>query len=137
MPPAAPPTIDVTVVGRNPGQRPGIRLHRVRHLDDQDRTRRHGLPVTTPARTILAQAAVLAPRDLERTIVETRRQRLVTAPSASSWRSTAGDRKAFETDRRRDADLQANGYIVLRITARQLRHEPLYVAARLGALLTR
>lgn len=207
--PAPPPTVDVTVVGRNPGQRPGIRLHRVRELAAEDRARRHGLPVIAAARTVLDQAAVLAPRDLECTIDEARRQRLVTdasliaavhrAPNhrgARAMRTTLasreephmtrseaeermlalvraadlaafetnrnvrgyevdflwraqhvivevdswqfhGDRKAFETDRRRDADLQAAGYTVLRITARQLRREPLYVAARLGALLAR
>lgn len=207
--PTPPPTVDVTVVGRNPGQRPGIRLHRVRELAAEDRARRHGLPVTAPSRTILDQAAVLAPRDLERTIDEARRQRLVTDASLIAavqrapnhrgaravrtaldsqgephmtrseaeermlalvraadlrafetnrnvrgyevdflWRAEHvivevdswqfhGDRKAFETDRRRDADLHAAGYTVLRITARQLRREPLYVAARLAALLTR
>jgi very-short-patch-repair endonuclease len=206
---APPPTVDVMVVGRDPGQRPGIRLHRVRHLAPEDRTRRHGLPVTTPARTVLDLAAVLAPRDLERTIDEARRQRLVSDASLIAavqrapnhrgaravrtaleapnephmtrseaeelmlalvraadlpgfetnrlvqghtvdfiWRAQRviveidswqfhGDRKAFETDRRRDADLHAAGHTVLRITARQLRREPLYVAARLGALLAR
>ncbi|MDQ3607507.1 MAG: DUF559 domain-containing protein [Actinomycetota bacterium] len=206
--PAPPPTVAVMVVGRDPGQRPGICLHRVRHLAPKDRTSRHGLAVTTPARTILDQAAVLPARDLERTIDEARRQRLVAEASLIAavqrapnhrgaravptaleapnephmtrfeaeermlalvraadlprfetnrlvqghtvdflWRAQRvvvevdswqfhGDRKAFEDDRRRDADLAA-GHRVLRITARQLRREPLYVAARLGALLTR
>lgn len=207
--PTPPPPVDVTVVDRNPGQRPGIRLHRVRHLAVEDRARRHGLPVTAPSRTVLDQAVVLAPRELERAIVEARRRRLVTdasliaavqrapnhrgAPALRTvlasqdephmtrseaeermlalvqaadlpafetnravlrytvdflWRAQRvvveidswqfhGDRKAFETDRRRDADLQAAGHHVLRITARQLRREPLYVAARLAALLSR
>jgi very-short-patch-repair endonuclease len=47
------------------------------------------------------------------------------------------DRRRFESDRRRDADLQAHGYAVLRVTWRQLRREPLFVAARLAALLAR
>jgi very-short-patch-repair endonuclease len=207
--PATPPTVEVTVVGRDPGQRPGIRAHRVRCLAAADRTRRHGLPITTPARTILDQAAVVAPRDLERTIDEARAQRLVTDASliavvqrASNHRGARAvraalenqdephmtrseaeehmlalvraadlppfetnrrllghtvdflwraqrvvvevdswqfhrDRKRFEADRRRDADLQAAGHRVLRITARQLRREPLFAAARLGALLGR
>ncbi|MDQ3609528.1 MAG: endonuclease domain-containing protein, partial [Actinomycetota bacterium] len=63
-----------------------------------------------------------------------RAQRVVV--EVDSWQFH-GDRKAFEDDRRRDADLQAAGHRVLRITARQLRREPLYVAARLGALLAR
>jgi len=44
-------------------------------------------------------------------------------------------RQRFEADRRRDADLQAAGYAVLRVTWRQLHREPVFVAARLGALL--
>lgn len=36
------------------------------------------------------------------------------------------DRRRFESDRRRDADLQAHGYAVLRVTWRQLRREPLF-----------
>jgi very-short-patch-repair endonuclease len=42
---------------------------------------------------------------------------------------------AFERDRRRDADLQARGYRVLRVTWRQLTGDPDWVAARLSALL--
>lgn len=207
--PTLPPTVEVIVVGRNPGRREGIRVHRARSLDPEDRTRRHGLPITAPARTILDQAAVLAARELERAIDEARAQRLVNdaslvaavrrAPNHRGARAvrahleTAGephmtrseaeermlalvraadlprfetnryvlgyevdflwralrvvvevdswqfhrDRKRFEDDRRRDADLQAAGHVVLRITARRLRHDPLYVASRLGSLLSR
>ncbi|MGI8780729.1 MAG: endonuclease domain-containing protein [Solirubrobacteraceae bacterium] len=46
-----------------------------------------------------------------------------------------GRRAAFERDRARDADLTARGYAVLRFTWRQLRDEPLLVAARLAQLL--
>jgi very-short-patch-repair endonuclease len=44
-------------------------------------------------------------------------------------------RRAFETDRRRDQDLVAAGYRVIRITARQLEDEPLAVIARLAVIL--
>src|SRR3954471_10430369 len=47
-----------------------------------------------------------------------------------------GTRAAFERDRRRDADLQAAGFRVLRITWRRLQDEPLAVAAALGRALT-
>ncbi len=204
-----PPTIDVVVVGRNPGARTGVRVHRVRRMDDADRARRHGLPLTAPARTLLDQAAVLASRDLERAIDEAMTTRRVTPSLLKStlqrapnhrggramrayleagdephmtiseaeermlalvraadlprfetnrkavgyrvdflWRAQRvvvevdswqfhRDRRRFEGDRRRDADLQAAGYAILRITARRLRHEPLFVAARLAATLTR
>jgi very-short-patch-repair endonuclease len=46
-----------------------------------------------------------------------------------------GDRRAFETDRRRDQDLVAAGYRVIRVTARQLEQEPYVVVARLAAAL--
>jgi hypothetical protein len=46
-----------------------------------------------------------------------------------------GDRRAFERDRRRDQDLVAAGYRVIRVTARQLEEEPLGVIARVAAAL--
>lgn len=46
-----------------------------------------------------------------------------------------GDRRAFERDRRRDQDLVAAGFRVIRVTARQLEKEPLRVIARLAAAL--
>jgi very-short-patch-repair endonuclease len=44
-------------------------------------------------------------------------------------------RAAFERDRRRDADLQARGLRVTRVTWRQLEREPHAVVARLAAAL--
>jgi very-short-patch-repair endonuclease len=48
-----------------------------------------------------------------------------------------GTRDAFERDRARDADLQARGYRVLRITHRQLRDDGRQVALRVRRLLKR
>lgn len=45
------------------------------------------------------------------------------------------DRRAFETDRRRDQDLVLAGFRVIRITARQVDEEPYAVIARLAAAL--
>jgi very-short-patch-repair endonuclease len=45
-------TIDVTVRGGGRARRPGVKLHRSRTLDSVDSTRRNGIPVTTPARTL-------------------------------------------------------------------------------------
>jgi very-short-patch-repair endonuclease len=45
-------------------------------------------------------------------------------------------RQAFEEDRERDRDLQANGYRVLRITWRQLTTTPDALAAKLRSHLT-
>jgi len=45
--------IDVAIPGDNGRRRrSGIRLHRLATLKPEERTRRHGIPVTTPARTI-------------------------------------------------------------------------------------
>jgi very-short-patch-repair endonuclease len=44
-------------------------------------------------------------------------------------------RAAFENDRRRDADLQLAGYVVLRITWRRLVGEPEAVVAQIAAAL--
>jgi very-short-patch-repair endonuclease len=48
--------MEVTVVGHNAGDRPGIRRHRVRELDPRDIRTRHGIGVTSPARTVLDNA---------------------------------------------------------------------------------
>jgi very-short-patch-repair endonuclease len=57
--------IDVTVAtGRH---RKGIRVHR-RQLEPSDVTRHHGIPATTPARTLFDLAAVLPQRDLDRAV---------------------------------------------------------------------
>jgi very-short-patch-repair endonuclease len=46
-----------------------------------------------------------------------------------------GTRAAFERDRRRDAELSAASYRIIRVTWRQLADQPLELAARLGAAL--
>ena len=46
-----------------------------------------------------------------------------------------GHRNAFEADRRRDQQLAAEGFLVVRMTVRQLRDEPMAVVARLARAL--
>jgi very-short-patch-repair endonuclease len=46
-----------------------------------------------------------------------------------------GTRRAFENDRRRDAQASATGFTTIRITYRQLIEEPMAVIARLAAAL--
>jgi very-short-patch-repair endonuclease len=48
--------IEVTVVAHNAGDRPDIRRHRVAELDPRDVRHRHGIRVTSPARTVLDNA---------------------------------------------------------------------------------
>jgi len=69
--------IDVTVVGRNGGRRPGVRVHETRALEPFERAEREGIPVTTPARTLLDLAEMVSLRELERALDEARIRRLV------------------------------------------------------------
>ncbi|WP_026911623.1 DUF559 domain-containing protein [Patulibacter minatonensis] len=46
-----------------------------------------------------------------------------------------GSRRSFEADRRRDAELQGRGFVVTRMTWRQLTEDRVATAARLGAIL--
>lgn len=62
--------VDVTIVGRDTGVRPGVRRHRVRRFLDGDLTRHRGVPVTTPARTLLDLAGAVGARELERSVDE-------------------------------------------------------------------
>ena len=50
-------SVDITVGLSGRSQRPGIRLHRTRSLPPDEITQLGGLPVTTPARTLLDLAA--------------------------------------------------------------------------------
>jgi very-short-patch-repair endonuclease len=87
--------IDVTVPGSGSRrQRPGIRLHRARSLDGQT-TVKDGIPVTTPARTILDLAARLDGRPLERLLDQAESARLTDVPSLDALaRAHAGHRGA-------------------------------------------
>jgi hypothetical protein len=60
--------IDVTVPGGQ-RRRPGVRIHR-RPLPDSDGTHRHGIPVTTPVRTLVDLAQQLSARELEAAVNE-------------------------------------------------------------------
>jgi very-short-patch-repair endonuclease len=76
--PAPATTMHVTVAGRDVRCRDGIRAHVVRALDPADARRHHGIPVTSPARTLLDLATELSPRELDRAVNEARVHRLVT-----------------------------------------------------------
>ncbi len=71
----------VTVIDRDPGLKPGIEIHRTRRLAPDERGSRHGIAVTTPARTILDLAPQLSNRELEQLVAEAHRRGLA-APAA-------------------------------------------------------
>jgi very-short-patch-repair endonuclease len=69
--------VDVTTM-RSVKRRPGIQVHTTRSLPPSDVTHHCGIPVTTPARTVLDLADVLEQRRLGRIVHEAEVQRLVT-----------------------------------------------------------
>jgi very-short-patch-repair endonuclease len=66
---------DVTVPGRDCRRR-GIRVYLVAALDQRDVRTVRGIPVTTPARTLLDLAAVVTTRELEQALAEAHARRL-------------------------------------------------------------
>jgi very-short-patch-repair endonuclease/predicted transcriptional regulator of viral defense system len=189
--PAQPAPVDVTVPGRDPGNKPGIRIHRASMLATHDTRACRGVPATTPGRTLIDLAAQVSARELERALAEAQSRRLIRQRDLPSvldrhrgrrgiatlrafledgtavlTRSEAEDRvlslirsaalpipdvnaplagyevdflwleeglvvevdgfafhssrTAFERDRMRDAELQARGYRVMRVTWRQI-----------------
>lgn len=70
--------VDVTVVGVNRRQRPGIRLHRVKHLDPRDTSTRENLRVTSPARALIDFAAQASSSELLDAFGDARAKRLLT-----------------------------------------------------------
>jgi very-short-patch-repair endonuclease len=63
------PSGPIDVVSASRHRIPGIRCHHARNLDSRDGTVRDGIPVTTPARTVLDLAEIEQPQRL-RTLVE-------------------------------------------------------------------
>lgn len=209
LPSDAPAPVHVLVVGRDRGRRPGIIAHRVSRLERREVTRLDGIPVTTPARTLLDLAATASVRELEQAVAEAMARRLVSRSallSAASRRAgcrgigvlrrlledpvgpllawseaeerflalirkaqlpdpeanacVAGHRvdfvwraerlvvevdglafhssaRSFERDRRRDADIAALGFRVIRVTWSRIVHEPEALLVRLAQALAR
>jgi len=70
----------VVVPGTAGRRRRDVRVHRSRTLTAEQVTSRHGIPVTTPARTILDLAATLSDRELQRVLDEAPVRRLISVP---------------------------------------------------------
>jgi very-short-patch-repair endonuclease len=73
--PASSAPVDVTVVAGD-RRRSGIRVRRVRELPRDEITRQHGIPITTPARTLLDVAATEDESDLEQAVATAERSHL-------------------------------------------------------------
>jgi very-short-patch-repair endonuclease len=197
------PRIDVTVPGSGGRRRRGAVIIHRGPLPATEVTTQHGIPVTTPARTLIDLADVLPRRRLERALDEAAYLRLdvtdlqprpgrrgrgalaealarhdagttrtrsdleerllslldrfrLPVPEVNgsiegytvdfAWRAQRlivetdgwgahGTRHAFERDRRRDADLLAAGWRVLRVSYGRLECEPEWVADRIAGAL--
>jgi very-short-patch-repair endonuclease len=102
-----PAAIDVVVRGAGTrAQRPGIRLHCVRRLDPEDVTVKDGVPITTPAKTLVDLGAVVSDRLLERAYEQAQVLRLVepgeveAALTRSNGRKTRALRRLASRERR-------------------------------------
>jgi very-short-patch-repair endonuclease len=69
-------SVDVTVVGRDCGRRPGVRDHRVGELASTDLRHVDGIPVTSPARSLLDLAGEVSDGELARAVDEAVVQKL-------------------------------------------------------------
>jgi very-short-patch-repair endonuclease len=199
-----PQRVEMTMPGTWKRRHPGLRTHCSMTLMPVDRRRIHGIPLTSPARTILDLAASLDPPVLEGVVAEAERRHLthpsdlveqldrnprrrgsaalrsvlgleggpaftrsdaearllalvretgLPVPVSNAivagcevdlfWREARlivefdsfafhGDRRAFEQDRLRDAELQAAGFRVIRVTWRQLVDQPEAVVNRIS-----
>jgi very-short-patch-repair endonuclease len=77
--PSAGGRIHVTVTGAPRGRHAGIQIHRLGSpLPPADCTVRHGVPVTSPARTLLDLAATVGSAELQRAFESALQDRLVT-----------------------------------------------------------
>jgi len=137
-------------VPRSGGERPGLRVHRARSLSPDEVTTHRGIPVTTPARTVLdlARPRTPLPEDLPRprSPHPARQpahragrldflfpaQRLIVEAASWTYHRT---RRRFERDRRRDAAHTLAGYRTLRFTDRDLENAPHTIAQTLRTAL--
>ncbi len=76
-PPPADHVVDVTVTSGHVRRRPGIRVHLATALRTAHRTKKRGIPITSPARTLIDIAPELDARELELALHEMLATRLV------------------------------------------------------------
>ena len=68
--------IEVSTLGIRQKREPGLVVHRVRSLSAEEIVRRDGIPVTSPARTLIDLCAVVEPRVVEMALESVIRRRL-------------------------------------------------------------
>lgn len=91
--PEPPSTIDVTLVHRQLRPKRGVTLHVAAKLEARDVRAKSGIPLTSPARTIVDLAAETDDVGLERLIAEARVRRLLRDGELEAAVARAGKRK--------------------------------------------
>jgi very-short-patch-repair endonuclease len=88
-----PSTLDVTLMSGRCRPKDGVRVHRSVDFDEHALRRRHSLLVTSPARTIIDQAADVTLDELDRLIAEARARRLLRPGELEAALDRAGHRR--------------------------------------------
>jgi len=109
------PTVDVSVRRRSRLRRPGVRARSRIKLPGQDVTRRDGIPVTTPARTLVDLASEAGALELERAVNDADKRDLI---DPEQLRAALGHFRGEPGVRALRA---------LRFTHGQIKHRPRYV----------
>jgi hypothetical protein len=84
---------DVTIPRPGIKHRPGIRIHHSSVLERRDVTRHEGIPVTSPARTLLDLAGVVNHHLLRRAVRHAQSQRRVSVPQLAATVRRLGPRR--------------------------------------------
>ena len=84
---------EITVQDTTPRDHRGIRAHRTTRLDPEDRTEREGIPVTTPARTLIDLAASLPYPALRRAVRQAQADQLTDVRHLLAARARLGPRR--------------------------------------------
>jgi predicted transcriptional regulator of viral defense system len=85
--------IEVTVAGNATRTHPGLRVHKTATLQRADWVIRDGIPVTSPARTLVDLAAYSTPRDLRRAVREALAHKRVSLRQLIAAKTRLGPRR--------------------------------------------
>lgn len=100
--------IHVTVEGSTSHRRPGLSMHRTRHLPPEHRGEIYGIPVTSPHRTLLDCASMLSRKRLRHAVEAGGREGLLDVPTlvalcdASRGKRGVGTLRRIALDQRGD-----------------------------------
>lgn len=91
---------EVTVVQAGTRVHPGLRVHRTKRLSPRDIRRERGIPVTSPAHTLMDLATEVDPRRLRRAVRQAQSLRLIGLPQLTEAMNRLGPRRGIRKLRR-------------------------------------